>query len=67
MDESIFDILPYYPGHLITVKLNHWILDLDLLRGRSTLRGRMTGHGSRGSEMRSNETSTSCRFGHLEG
>lgn len=34
VDELVLDILPDDAGHLITVQLDDWILDLDLLDAR---------------------------------
>lgn len=34
VDELVLDVLPDDAGHLITVQLHHWVLDLDLLESR---------------------------------
>ena len=31
MDELVLDVLPEDSGHLVTVQLSHWVLNLDLL------------------------------------
>lgn len=34
VDELVFDVLPDDAGHLISVQLDDWVLDLDLLNAR---------------------------------